>query len=107
MRRFFESNLFPTGKADFKSNWVSRMQTKPAAQTQQTKSQPQKQSLTQQEERDLKKANQQIQEHQHNLSLYSTSPPKQNKNDLFYIHNNTKIVYPPNAISAMNYGYFK
>lgn len=37
MRRFFESNLFPTGKADFKSNWVSRMPTKPAAQAQQTK----------------------------------------------------------------------
>lgn len=45
MRRFFESNLFPMGKADFKSNWVSRMQTKPAAQTQQTKSQSHKQSL--------------------------------------------------------------
>ena len=56
MRRFFESNLFPTGKADFKTNWVSRIPTKPTGQTQQTKSQPHKQSLTQQEERDLNRA---------------------------------------------------
>lgn len=56
MRRFFESNLFPTGKADFKSNWVSRTPTKSTAQAQQTKSQPHKQPLTQQEERDLNRA---------------------------------------------------
>ena len=56
MRRFFESNLFPTGKTDFTTNWVSRTPTKSTGQAQQTKSQPHKQSLTPQEERDLNRA---------------------------------------------------